>query len=158
MHSIIQANLTNPLHAQAEITLLDAYAQDPMGGGSGLSESVKRDLCAQLIQRNAVVVLAFHDDKPVGLINAFEGFSTFQCKPLLNIHDVAVLPDYRGQGIASAMLRKVEEIARQRGCCKLTLEVLEGNAPARAAYEKFGFRGYELDPAAGKALFLEKTL
>jgi len=158
MHSIIQADLANPLHAEAEISLLDAYASDPMGGGKGLSDAVKRNLCTQLIQRHAVVVLAFDDDKPVGLINAFEAFSTFQCKPILNIHDVAVLPAHRGQGIASAMLGKVAEIARQRGCCKLTLEVLEHNAPARAIYDKFGFRGYELVPAAGQALFLEKKL
>jgi len=158
MFSIIQADLTNPLHAEAEISLLDAYARDPMGGGKGLANNVKRNLCAQLIQRHAVVVLAFDGDKPVGLTNAFEAFSTFRCQPILNIHDIAVLPAYRGKGIASAMLAKVEKIARQRGCCKLTLEVLENNAPARAAYDKFGFHGYELDPAAGKALFLEKML
>lgn len=158
MYSIIQADLTNPLHALAEINLLDAYANDPMGGGKGLAETVKRDLCAELIQRNAAVVLAFAGDAPVGLINAFEAFSTFQCRPILNIHDLAVLPAHRGKGIATSLLNKAEEIARRRGCCKLTLEVLENNAPARAAYDKFGFRGYELDPAAGKAMFLEKLL
>lgn len=36
-------------------------------------------------------VLAFDADQPVGLINAIEGFSTFACKPLINIHDVIVL-------------------------------------------------------------------
>ena len=56
------------------------------------------------------------------------------------------------------MLGKVELLARDRGCCKLTLEVLEGNAVARSAYEKFGFTGYELDPAMGKAHFWEKKL
>jgi len=158
MFSVIQADLTNPQHAQAEINLLDAYARDPMGGGKGLANNVKQELCGQLVRRDAVVVLAFDGETPVGLTNAFEAFSTFRCKPILNIHDIAVLPAYRGKGIASAMLAEVEKIARQRGCCKLTLEVLENNAPARAVYDKFGFRGYELDPAAGKALFLEKIL
>ena len=158
MFSIIQADLTNPQHAEAEIALLDAYARDPMGGGKGLADNVKRELCAQLVRRDAVVLLAFEDETPVGLTNAFETFSTFRCKPILNIHDIAVLPAYRGKGIASAMLAKMQEIAVERGCCKLTLEVLENNAPARAAYDKFGFRGYELGPAAGKALFMEKLL
>ncbi len=158
MFSIIQADLTNPRHAQAEIALLDAYARDPMGGGRGLADSVKQELCAQLIQRHAVVVLAFDGETPVGLSNAFEAFSTFRCKPILNIHDIAVLPAYRGQGVASAMLAKMQQIARERGCCKLTLEVLENNTAARAVYDRFGFRGYELDPAAGKALFMEKLL
>uniref|UniRef100_UPI0035583619 GNAT family N-acetyltransferase n=2 Tax=Pseudomonadota TaxID=1224 RepID=UPI0035583619 len=56
------------------------------------------------------------------------------------------------------MLAKVEEIARQRGCCKLTLEVLEGNEVAKAAYQKQGFDGYQLDPQMGRAMFWQKVL
>ena len=54
--------------------------------------------------------------------------------------------------------RNLEAMARQRGCCKLTLEVLEGNHGARRAYLDFGFEGYQLDPAMGQALFFEKKL
>ncbi|HDK37432.1 MAG TPA: GNAT family N-acetyltransferase, partial [Thiolapillus brandeum] len=74
------------------------------------------------------------------------------------IHDVMVIKSHRGQGISSRMLEKVEETARQRGCCKLTLEVLEANNIARNAYQKFGFSAYELDPETGQALFWEKSL
>ncbi len=158
MPTVIRADLNQPAHAAAEIMLLDAYARDPMGGGKGLDERVRRRLCKELLRRDAAVVLAFVDDRPVGLINAFEAFSTFQCRPILNIHDVSVLPDFRGQGVGRAMLKEVEAIARERDCCKLTLEVLAGNAPARSLYEKAGFRGYELDPSFGSALFFEKTL
>nr|GFD20020.1 hypothetical protein [Tanacetum cinerariifolium] len=55
------------------------------------------------------------------------------------------------------MLTKVEEIARQRGCCKMTLEVLEGNEVALGAYRKLGFSDYQLDPQMGRALFWQKT-
>ena len=103
-------------------------------------------------------MIAFVDGKPAGLVISIEGFSTFACKPLLNIHDVIVSPRYRGQGIAKMMLEKVEEIALRSGCCKLTLEVLEGNAPARNLYESAGFKPYQLDSKMGKALFLEKKL
>jgi len=44
------------------------------------------------------------------------------------------------------------------GCCKLTLEVLEGNTVARAAYQACGYSGYELNPEIGKALFWQKKL
>jgi hypothetical protein len=43
---------------------------------------------------------------------------------------VVVVNPFRGLGLSQKMLLKVEEIARQRGCCKITLEVLEGNAVA----------------------------
>ena len=56
------------------------------------------------------------------------------------------------------MLRKVEEIARQRGCCKITLEVLEGNAVAQNAYQKSGFAPGMFDPEHGRMLFWIKDL
>ncbi len=56
------------------------------------------------------------------------------------------------------MLEKVEEIAISKGCCKLTLEVLEGNQIARSSYNKFGFTDYKLDPKMGQALFWQKIL
>ena len=106
----------------------------------------------------AFSVLAFADEKPVGLVNCFEGFSTFACRPLINVHDVAVLPQFRGQGIARKMLGLVEAIALQRGACKLTLEVLQGNSGAIHLYETLGFAAYQLDPAMGQARFLQKLI
>ena len=64
--------------------------------------------------------------------------------------------EYRGQGLARLLFDQVETIAKARGCCKLTLEVLKGNERARAAYTKFGFSGYELDPEMGAGTLLGK--
>ena len=71
---------------------------------------------------------------------------------------MVVLQEFRGQGISRNILEKVEEIAVQKGCCKLTLEVLSGNTAARSVYQKFGFNNYELDPAHGQAMFWQKLL
>ena len=75
----------------------------------------------------------------IGLVNCFFGFSTFQVRPLVNIHDVIVTRRYRGCGVAAAMLDEVERIARAHDCCRLTLEVYADNEPARRAYHKYGF-------------------
>jgi hypothetical protein len=56
------------------------------------------------------------------------------------------------------MLNKAEEIALGLGCCKLTLEVLEGNTIAQVAYKSCGYSGYELNPKMGKAMFWQKKL
>jgi ribosomal protein S18 acetylase RimI-like enzyme len=103
-------------------------------------------------------VLAFVGGEPAGLVNCFEGFSTFACKPLVNVHDVAVVGKFRGLGLSQKMLQKVEEISRQRGCCKITLEVLEGNAVAQGSYRKFGFAPGMFDPDHGQMLFWIKNL
>jgi ribosomal protein S18 acetylase RimI-like enzyme len=143
----------------ALLQLLDSYARDPMGGGTPLSVAVRENLLRQLQQRSDYLgVIAFLNDTPAGLINAFEGFSTFAARPLLNIHDVVVAKEFRGNGLAQRMMEKVEQLARERGCCKLTLEVLSNNTPAQNAYRKFGFGAYELDPEAGQALFWQKSI
>ena len=162
---ICRADYANPLHASALVELLDAYARDPMGGAQPLSAFARAHLVAALAARpQAFSVLAFHagdtadSEVPVGLVNCIEGFSTFACQPLVNLHDVAVLPAYRGQRVAEKMLALVEEIARERGACKLTLEVLQGNVGAIRLYQRVGFADYQLDPAMGHAQFLQKWL
>lgn len=159
MLTIIATDFSRADHCAPFIDLLDHYARDPMGGGSGLRDEVRSHLTERLAARtDCVSLLAFADGQAVGLLNAFEGFSTFAARPLLNIHDVVVHRDWRGHGFGRALLAAAEEVARQRDCCKLTLEVLSGNAVARSAYGACGFSGYELDPQAGTAIFLEKKL
>lgn len=159
MTEIVRVRYDEPSHAAGLVELLDAYARDPAGGGEGLSEFARANLIAELATRPFIFsVLAFEGGTAVGLINAIEGFSTFACRPLVNIHDVVVLADHRRRGIASQMLAEVEAIARERGACKLTLEVLDGNRSARTLYEKLGFDDYRLDPAMGHAQFMQKWL
>ena len=156
---ILQANYKDTFHAQAIVQLLDAYAKDPAGGGQPLSAFAKANLVNELASRpQAFSVLAFEGDTPVGLVNCIEGFSTFACKPLVNVHDVVVLDSHRGQRVGEQMLVLAEQIAKQRGACKLTLEVLSGNPSAIKLYERIGFESYQLDPAMGSALFLQKQL
>jgi ribosomal protein S18 acetylase RimI-like enzyme len=146
-------------HRDALIKLLDAYAQDPMGGGQPLAAEVKARLCADMAARpTGASFIAWLDQAPVGLVNCVEGFSTFKSQPLMNIHDLVVLPGHRGMGIGQALMQAAQTHAQARGCCKLTLEVLTGNDRALRSYEQFGFEPYTLDPAAGQASFMQKWL
>ena len=157
--TVCRADYANPVHAAAIVALLDAYAQDPMGGAHALSDFAKANLVDALARRpQAYSVLAFDGDTPVGLVNSIEGFSTFACKPLVNVHDVAVVASHRGLRVAEKMLALAETIARERGACKLTLEVLQGNVGAVRLYRRIGFANYELDPTMGQAQFMQKWL
>jgi len=148
-----------PADRAALFALLDAYAQDPMGGGESLADEVKARLCDDLARLpSAASFIAWIGDEAVGLVNSFEGYSTFKARPLLNVHDIVVLPAQRGRGIGQALLGACEAHARERGCCKLTLEVLSGNRRALRSYEGFGFAPYMLDPAEGSALLMQKWL
>ncbi|CAN5377567.1 GNAT family N-acetyltransferase [soil metagenome] len=156
---ILRADYSDPRDAQAIVALLDEYARDEMGGAHALEPQVLARLVPALARRpTALSIIAFVDGQEAGLANAFEGFSTFRARPLLNIHDFMVSRPYRKLGIAKLMLAELERIANERDCCKLTLEVLSGNVAARALYASVGFGGYQLDPAAGQAEFWQKLL
>ena len=157
--TVLPVDYHNKEHRHALVMLLDAYARDPMGGGEPLADDVKARLCDDLARRgDAASFIAWWEGQPVGLVNCIEGYSTFKARPLMNIHDIAVLPGQRGQGVGQALLQAAQDHARQRGCCKLTLEVLTGNTVALRSYERFGFAPYQLDPAAGQASFMQKWL
>jgi len=149
----------NPKHCRAWLELLDMYANDPMGGGLPLSEDAKSRLCGDLAGwPGALSLIAWDEGEAVGLLNAFLGYSTFKARPLMNVHDIAVRPQWRGKGVGRALVVELESQARAKGCCKLTLEVLTGNQRARDAYIKFGFEDYALDPNQGNACFMQKWL
>lgn len=157
--NVLPVDYLDPVHRAALVMLLDAYARDPMGGGEPLAEEVKARLCDDLAARpDAASFIAWQDGQPIGLVNCIEGYSTFKARPLMNIHDIVVLPGQRGRGVGQALLEAAEVHGRTRGCCKLTLEVLTGNRQALASYQRFGFAPYQLDPAAGEASFMHKWI
>ncbi len=156
---IVAVDLKNEAISLAWLELLDHYARDPMGGGEGLSDYAKVNLVRTIQQVPGFHgALAWLDGRAVGLIDCFAGFSTFAARPLLNVHDIVVHQTLRRQGIGQALLAWAEQRARQLNCCKLTLEVLSNNLRAMASYQQAGFVPYELDPAAGQALLMQKYL
>ncbi len=157
--SIRQVDYNNPHDGAQLIHLLNIYALDPMGGGAPLSDRTRANLMTDLSQQPcAFSLIASVDDVPAGLANCFWGYSTFAAQPLINIHDIIVDEAFRGQGVAKALFAEIETIARHKGACKVTLEVLSGNHPAKALYKSLGYGDYALDPENGTALFWQKGL
>src|SRR5271165_3497838 len=60
------------------------------------------------------------------------------------VSDVCVLPPSRGRRIASALLEALEERLRSGGVARIRLSALAANVAARAAYERSGFKPYEV--------------
>jgi GNAT superfamily N-acetyltransferase len=155
----LQADLDRPDHQAAVLAMVDAYSRDPMGDGAPLSAAARERLIPGLrAHPTTLVFLAYDGEKPVGVAVCFLGFSTFAARPLVNLHDVCVVPTHRNRGVGRGLLAAVETRARELGCCKLTLEVLDQNHRALKTYLAAGFQRYTLQPGAGEAIFLTKPL
>lgn len=164
--TVRMADLTDPDDAATVVELTDAYARSETGGGQPLPDAVKDDLVPAMLEHGNVDVLiaeiggeqilsdrealaqaeadgeqpdaAADGPTPVGICTVVYKFSTFSAAPTMNIHDIAVLPEHRGQGIGRKLLDTAEVVARKRGCARMNLEVLDQN-PARRLYERAGY-------------------
>jgi ribosomal protein S18 acetylase RimI-like enzyme len=158
--NIIDADLADQALVGDIIDVLDSYAREPVGGSQPIGDDVRQRLITDLQHVDSALVLAAvdSDDRVVGIAVCFRGYSTFKAAPLINIHDLAVLPSHRGKGIGRALLCALEERARAEGCCKLTLEVLDDNLGARRLYEDIGFADGGPGDAETNTLFMQKPL
>lgn len=157
--TITEADLSDPVHQAATLSMMDAYARDEMGDGKPLSDWSREHLIAGLREHpTTLVFLAFRGAEPVGIATCFRGFSTFAARPLINISDYFVLPTCRGQGVGRRLMEAIERRARELGCCRLTLEVQEHNRRARAVYGAAGFVQAVYVAEAGGSLYMAKHL
>lgn len=157
--TVQEADLAKPQHQQAILHLLNAYARDPMGASCDLPAEVQGRLIPGLQQHPTTQVwLAWCGVEAVGIAVCFVGFSTFAARPLLNIHDLAVLPEWRGHGVGQRLLEHVEQKGRALGCCKLTLEVRADNRRAQRLYHFMGFDDIGSHEGTVRNWFLEKRL
>lgn len=138
---IVDADLSCPDHREGLLSVLDNYASVPHISGKPLPTEIREALPDRLnAHPGRVVLLAIQSDRVVGVAICFPGFSTFAARPLLNLHDLAVHGDCRGQGVGGLLLAAVDDRARELGCCRVTLEVVEDNPGAKRLYERTGFK------------------
>ncbi|WP_196593764.1 ribosomal protein S18-alanine N-acetyltransferase [Pectinatus sottacetonis] len=57
-----------------------------------------------------------------------------------HITNVALIPEYRGKGIASLMIKNIISVVKKRAIDSMTLEVRPSNEKAISLYKKFGFK------------------
>jgi GNAT superfamily N-acetyltransferase len=86
----------------------------------------------------AEVLLALENGEPVGFAVFFHNFSTWLGRPGLYLEDLFVRPEKRGKGYGRALLARLAQIAKQRGCGRMEWAVLDWNDPAIQFYRKLG--------------------
>jgi N-acetylglutamate synthase len=95
--------------------------------------SAERERYARVADRSAFVV-QFDNDRLVACGSiALEG-------KLAGVFGMVTAAEYRGRGVATAIVAKLLDDARAAGAEMAYLQVEADNAPARRAYSKFGFK------------------
>jgi len=116
-------------------------------------------LAGELADSNVVGFVAITDMPPAVIGYTFMRRSFEEG----HIENIAVLPLYRGLGVASALMDALFEWATAHGLESIILEVRQGNRAAMALYHKFGFkiesyrRNYYTNPTED-AILMRKIL
>ena len=96
---------------------------------------------------NYVILCAKADGKMVGSILGIVCFELFeQCKPFMVLEDIAVLKDYRRQGIAKQLMQNIENCAKTMDCSMILFVSSDHRIGAHKLYESLG---YGLDKVNG---------
>ena len=89
-------------------------------------------------KRSADVLFAIADEKEVGFALFFTSFSTFLGRAGLYLEDLYVLPEYRGRGIGTSIMRELAKIAVKRGYGRFEWACLDWNTKSIELYRSFG--------------------
>lgn len=87
----------------------------------------------------AVFVAEETDGTPLGFLHVHAARDFFTGEEHGHVSDLVTAAGEEGRGIGRALMEKGEEWSRGRGHRLLTLNVFDGNARARALYERIGF-------------------
>ena len=89
-------------------------------------------------KKRAEVLFVMEDGREVGFALFFHNFSTFLGRAGLYLEDLFVLPEYRGKGYGKATLKKLAQIAVERGCGRFEWWCLDWNKPSIDFYLSLG--------------------
>jgi len=87
-----------------------------------------------------IALVALKDNSVVGGLTAYELHKYEQERSEIYIYDLAVLEDHRREGIATALIEALRNIASQRGVYVIIVQADMGDHPAIALYSKLGVR------------------
>lgn len=86
----------------------------------------------------AEAFFVLEEEKEVGFALYFHNFSTFLGRGGIYLEDLFVLPAYRGRGYGKAILRRLAQVALDRGCGRLEWACLDWNQPSIDFYCSLG--------------------
>ena len=89
-------------------------------------------------KQKAEVLFVCEEGKELGFALFFHNFSTFLGRAGIYLEDLFVLQEYRGKGYGKALLKKLAQIAVERGCGRLEWSCLDWNNPSIDFYRSLG--------------------
>ena len=113
-----------------------------VAAGSANDATHRLQFAGHIGQIATVTLVADLDGVVVGVIDMEYHQRLGDHRPQARVNDLVVTDRVRGRGVGAALLRRGEELARKRGCFRMTLVTAAWREPTIAFYEREGFQDY----------------
>lgn len=107
-------------------------------------EKHKQDMASFLKQPNRYSQFIAYDDdkKPIGFVEISlrqDYVVGTRTSPVAFVEGIYVVPQMRGQGIASLLMKEAEKWAKEKGCTELASDALLDNTASHDMHKALGF-------------------
>ena len=113
-----------------------------VASGTAYDPTHQMQFGGHLRRLDSVTLVAESDDAVVGVLDMEYHQRLGDHRPQARVNDVVVKESARGQGVGEALLRRGEELARKRGCFRMTLVTAGWRDATHRFYERQGWSDY----------------
>jgi GNAT superfamily N-acetyltransferase len=104
-----------------------------------LGES-RQFLFERLSNLQSVIFLTFDElEAPSGFAQLYPSYNSLSLKPIYILHDLFVLPSFRGRGYGALLLETVREYALRQSASEIVLQTAKDNVKAQSLYALHGY-------------------
>ena len=120
------------LHFIRELAIYEKAEHEVLATEQTIKETIFSD------DSHVNALICEEDGQPLGIAIYFYNYSTWLAKPGLYLEDLYVSLEHRGKGAGKLLLKKMAQIALQKGCGRFEWSCLDWNKPSRDFYESIG--------------------
>jgi len=102
-------------------------------------EDSKAFLSERLNKKEAIILLAFENDAPLGFCLVYPSFSSVLLRPIWILNDMYVTEESRRKQVANKLLQAVAKQARESNVVRLRVSIHASNEIAQRMYESANF-------------------
>lgn len=110
-----------------------------------VKDAYVKDIINETKGKDGLILVAQIHGEVVGYIAGKVEFEIENKHKYFRIWDLSVLPNFRGKGVGSLLLNKLEHCVDEMGIKKIGMGVLSGNTRAYELYKRLGYKDYSID-------------
>ena len=128
----VKADASTILHFVRELAIYEKAEHEVLATEHTITQTIFSN------ESHVNALICEQDGQPLGMAIYFYNYSTWLAKPGLYLEDLYVSPEHRGKGAGKLLLKKMAQIALQKGCGRFEWSCLDWNKPSRDFYDSIG--------------------